>query len=197
MTLKRSGSVSQAQPRLEQLRHKHDEALLDEILEHLQRYCSELWFEIGGHPDHDRELIISAEGKSEFFDDVRRLVACAPEVAGWRFIAFKPAQGFEFRTEYEGIEVDPSTSWFLPMHSVSDPSGLGLRIAVPGFNEAQEGKFRAAVSIVLETGLGELWTAEHLRYLEVVAIPDAPEAEGFIGLNELDRYLASRKTRHN
>lgn len=134
-----------ARPRLLGLRRRTDEALLDELQAQLQDYSEGLWFEVGGHPDGPMELIISAEGNPDFFDDVERLVACAPEVPGWQFIAFKPAQGFGFRTEYEGVVIDPAASWFLPLESQSCPTAFGLRVAVPGFTAGLEQTYRSAV----------------------------------------------------
>lgn len=184
-----------AHQRLAALRGRRDEALLDELQDQLQRCSPDLWFEIGGPPDGPMELIISAEGDPDYFDDVRELIACAPPVPEWEFIAFKPAQGFGFRTEYDDVVVDPALSWFLPLESAAHPNAFGLRVAVPGFTDELAQNFRAAVYIVLETGLGELAAAEAVQYLEVAAPPDAPEAEGYIELNELVAYLAWRTRR--
>jgi len=180
---------SVAVPRLQRFKHGRDEALLDELQDHLQSYSSGLWFEIGGHPDGPMELVISAEGDTDYFDDVKALVASAPSIDGWTFVAFKPAQGFGFTTEYEGITVDPAKSWFLPMHSTNDPSELGLRVAVPGFNAEEAKSYRAAVYIVIETGLGELRAWEAIKHVEVTEVPASPESEGYIELHELERYL--------
>jgi hypothetical protein len=184
-----------AKPRLENFSHQRDDALLDEVQAALQRYSPGLWFEMGGHPDGPMELIISAEGDSDYFDDVRRLVAAAPDTRGWRFIAFKPPQGFEFRTEYEGVVVDPADCWFLPMQSKSNPTALGLRVAVPGFTDELESTNRAAVYIVLDTGLGELVATEAVHHLEVVPLPASPETDGYIKLNELGQYVTWREQR--
>lgn len=184
-----------AHQRLAALRGERNEALLDELHDQLQRCSTGLWFEIGGHPNGPMKLIISAEGDPDYFDDVRELVACAPSMPGWEFVAFKPAQGFSFRTEYDDVVVDPALSWFLPLASAADPNAFGLRVAVPGFTDELAQSFRAAAYIMLETGLGELASAEAVQHLEVAAPPDAPEAEGYIELNELDAYLAWRARR--
>jgi hypothetical protein len=42
-----------------------------------------------------------AEGRREFFPHVRRLVAAAPPIDGWRVVAFKPKQGTEDRHEHD------------------------------------------------------------------------------------------------
>jgi hypothetical protein len=65
------------------------EGLLNDLLQHLHNYSEGLYFEIGGSIDETQELIISAEGQQEYFDDVERLIAKAPIVPEWKFIAFK------------------------------------------------------------------------------------------------------------
>lgn len=181
-----------AESRLRAFRHGRDDALLDELQGVLQSYSPGLWFEIGGHPDGPMELVICAEGDEEYFDDVENLVRCAPKAEGWKFIAFKPPQGFEFKTEYEGVLVDPAQCWFLPLNSNDEPPELGLRVAVPGLSPTQEKQYRAAVYIAIETGLGELQAWKTIKHVEVVSMPTSPEAEGYIELNELEKYLAWR-----
>ena len=78
----------------------------DLLLDRLHGYCPELFFEIGGAPGGATELIITAEGDRSRFDAVRALVAAAPALVGWTFIAFRPPQGFAFVTRHERAEID-------------------------------------------------------------------------------------------
>ena len=181
--------------RLETYTDDEREAVLDDILEELHKYSDGLWFEIGGHPEGPKELIISAEGDSDYFAEVVSLVAQAPKLEGWRFIAFKPPQGFEFATSYGDIHVDPSKSWFLPLDSASDPKSLGLRVAVANFHESKAEAFTTAVYLVLDAGLGELRARKCVNYVEVVAAPSNPEDEGFMELKELDQYITWREAK--
>jgi hypothetical protein len=183
--------------RLETYTDEEREGVLDEILEELHKYSAGLWFEIGGHPDGPKELIISAEGNSDYFAEVVSLVAQAPKLDGWKFIAFKPPQGFEFTTTYEDVHVDPAKSWFLPLDSASDPKSLGLRVAVANFNENKVKAFTTAVSLALDAGLGELRAGKCVNYIEVVAVPSNPENEGFMELTDLDQYIAWREARRS
>jgi hypothetical protein len=171
------------------------EQLLDELLFALQDYSAGLWFEIGSHPDGLRELVVSAGGDASYFPDVRALISAAPTLEGWEFTAFKQPQGFEFTTEYEGVTIVPSEAWFLPLVSQEDPRELGLRIAVPDFNELHEETFVSACYIVLDTGLGEFQASEQIRHVEVCSVPTSPESEGFIKLDELGSYLKWRESR--
>lgn len=170
------------------------EQLLDELLGVLHEYCSDIWFETGKANDGINELIISAEGNQNFFSAVRMLVAAAPLVAGWRFIAFKPGNGFDFETFYEGIKFSAGATWFLPLRSHSDPSSFGIRIGCAHFDQAREQVFMAGTFIMLECALGELVLAEQVQHIEVVALPSSPESSGYLPLAELADFVRADPT---
>jgi hypothetical protein len=171
-----------------------DEPFWDEALAQLKQVDTGLWFELSRGED-ERELVITAEGKSELFPIVDTLVARAPQVAGWRFAALKPAMGFDFVTTYEGVRFDAAEMWFRPLTSPSRPSELGLRIGVPDLNPSIKRQAENAVLIILDTALGERDAATAVNHVEVVPLPDSPEAERYIALPSLQRYLEWRKQR--
>ena len=171
------------------LKHGADEESLDEIQTHLQSYCSGLWFEIGGAPDGPMEFVISAEGDEQFFPMVEALSVAAPSIDGWSIIAFKPPHGFDFVTNYGGLEINPKHCWFLPLVSKTEPGRIALRIGVPDFKVDAVHETVAALYIVLEAGLGELVAGQRIAFIEACAIPNDPEVQGFIELNELDLYI--------
>ncbi|WP_407353294.1 hypothetical protein [Luteimonas sp. R10] len=161
------------------------EQLLDELLDALHDYCPHLWFETGRADDGCNELIVSAEGDTRYFSAVRTLIATAPPVPGWRFIAFKPGSGFGFDTRYGGITFSPKATWFLPLRSSSDPSALGIRVGYAHYDQAQEQIFLTGTFIMLECTLGEVALAEQVQHIEVAALPSSPESSGYSPLPEL------------
>jgi len=165
------------------------ETLLDEIQDHLHTYSPDLFFEIGGFPGGVTELIITAEGRRELFPLVWGLVGVAPQLDGWSFIAFKPAQGFDFVTEYGLAKLDPQQCWFLPLESSKNPERIGLRIGCPNFLHPTLQDFEKAALVALDTGLGELRAAEDIGHVEVERLPAEPADNGWIELVELPRYL--------
>jgi hypothetical protein len=168
---------------------------LDEILRRLHGFSPKLYFEIGGAPEGPTEFIVTAEGRRDLYSEVRRLIAAAPALDGWRFIAFKPAHGFDFVTDYEGVHVDPKRCWFMPLTSAKRPNSLGLRIAVPDFQELRRDAFVTALLKVLDTALGELAAAEEIETVVVAPLPADPPRDGWIELIELPAYLMWRRRR--
>ncbi len=169
----------------------------DVALERLQRLDERLWFELS-EPDGDsREFIVTAEGHQEVFPLADAIVARAPDLPGWRFIALKPPMGFDFQTNYEGVEFDPRDMWFLPLNSRSRPENLGLRIGVPNYADAEHGHVENAVLVILDTAIGERSAALDIHHLEVAPLPESPESEGYIELPELPRFIEWRKGRNS
>jgi len=174
--------------------HSELAELLDELLEELHLVDPGLYFEIESTA-RPRELVLTAAGHEELFPLVESLVASAPSLEGWEFTALKPAMGFAFRTNYEGVEVDPQRVWFLPMLSASNESSLGLRIGIPDFDPEHERQLANAVLVILDTALGERAAAADIQHVEVGVLPAEPEAEGYMELVELPAYIEWKKRR--
>lgn len=173
------------------------DAAWDDALTQLKRIDSRLWFEVSEVVNGKREWIFTAEGRRELFPIVEALVAAAPSLPAWKFVALKPAEGFDFITEYEGIRLDPKTLWFLPMSAASQPTMLGLRVGIPDLDPSHERQATNGVLIILDTALGERESSTAIQHVEVVALPPNPAEHGYIELPELPDYLAWRKKRNS
>jgi hypothetical protein len=167
----------------------------DEVLGRLRRIDPGLGFELSGLEPRPREFVVTAEGRPTLFSLVERVVAQAPSLPGWTFIPLKQAQGFGFSTRFEELRLDARRLWFLPLTHREAPAAVGLRVGVPGMDPAQEHQVVAAVWLVLDAGLGER-DAAAISHLEVRPLPRDPEAEGFIELGELPRFLAYHRRKH-
>lgn len=171
------------------------EMLLDDLLNQLHSYCSELYFEVGGLPNEPQDLIISAGGNPDYFERAEKLVAQAPKLDGWNFIALKPPMGLDFITEYEGVNLDPNKSWFMPLDFENDPLSLGLRIHLPNFRIENEKQYLNGCYQMIDTILGEKSAANDVQHIEVDNLPTNPEKEGLIEIADLVEYIKWRKTK--
>lgn len=166
------------------------EELMDSLLEKLHDYSTGLYFLVGGSPNEQQELIITAEGNLAYFDDVTNLVNVAPKLEHWNVIAFVPAQGFEFKTQYKTVELDPYKLWFLPLKNNEDAEKLGIRIGVSQvIPDAEQADFLTAAYIVLDTILGEQKAAEDIDYLDIQRLPANFDELGYHELTSLAAYI--------
>jgi hypothetical protein len=137
--------------------------------------------------------MLTASGQRPLFPLVERIAAMAPRLDDWKFVGLKPAMGFEFSTNFEGVHLDPKKMWFMPLRHKSDPKFLGFRIAVGANVDPQDKETRGAVFIVLDTGLGERFVAENIDYVEICTAPADPRTAGYGNLLELREYIEARK----
>ena len=167
----------------------------NEAFDELHRVHPRLFYEFCIPTDsaNSCEFVVTAAGNADLFPIVDSLVAHAPVIAGWEFVALKPCLGFEFQTEYEGIHFDPKKIWFMPMTHDQKPKYLGVLLGIPNYKMEIHKKALAASAIILDTGLGERSAAMDIQFLDVGALPTDPGTEGFMELSELPDYIQFRK----
>src|SRR5688572_1114414 len=106
-----------------------DDPVYDEILAKLHDVHDGLFFEFSTK-DGASELIITAEGEKALFGLVDDIVAAAPKITGWSFIALKPKVGLARSITWEGHVIDCADVVFEPLED--EKSGdFGIRLLVP------------------------------------------------------------------
>ena len=170
------------------------EQLLDKFLKQLHSYCDKLYFEIGGFPDEDQELIITAEGDKNYFDKVEHLINNAPQIDGWTFIAFKPPTPDHFKSKWADLELNTEGMWFLPLSNENNQD-LSIRVF---FNNQDLIKENATLTPLLykmlDTIVGEKSFALDINYVDSDLLPDDPEEEGLYPILELPEYIELHKS---
>jgi hypothetical protein len=172
--------------------------LLDNLMKRLHQYCDKLYFQIGGHPDDDQELIITAEGNSDYFKLVEDLVSLAPTVPNWKFIALlQPDISKDFHINYEGIVLASNQIYFLPLDHEDSPSLIGLRICIKNYESLKDNKWlQPTVYKIIDTIVGEKAFALDIDYIEIDELPEEPKEEGMFELSGLPSYLEWHKSNH-
>lgn len=170
------------------------ERLLGNLLVELHKYCEKLFFEVGGKTDGNQQLIITAEGNTDYFDQVEALVSKAPALDNWTFFALIPPMGSDFQIEFEGVTLVPNEMWFLPLESPGNPSAIGIRVCIRNYELIKDHDyFMSTIYEVLDTVVGEKTFATDIDYIETEQLPDYPEEEGMIELAELGAYIKWKK----
>lgn len=174
------------------------EQLLSDLQDHLHEYCDQLYFQVGGMHGEEQELIITAEGNSDFFEQVEALVNSAPVIDNWKFVAFiQPADDLD-TTNFEGVELKPREIWFLPLESANMPKSIGIKVCTPNYDRAKESEwFKSAVFKVLDVILGEKSFATDIDHIDFGLLPGNPDEQGMIELSELPAYVKWKKSKQS
>jgi hypothetical protein len=176
--------------------NQEKEKLLDEFLIKLHEYCDKLFFQIGGYPDDVQDLIISAEGNVDYFSEVECLVSFAPQLKHWNIIAFKPPVDTNFVIDLNGVTVDPTKTWFLPLENKKNPKLLGIRLFIETYSKAQNEDFLNAAYLALDSLLGEKINALSIHHIEITKLDRDQEKTRLRSLSELPSYLEQKRLAH-
>ncbi len=147
------------------------EAAVGEIGERLNHVHPELCFEYGQADDGIFELILSAGGIRSLFPAVAALKQAAPEVPGWRIIAFRPRKASCARVQLGEAVLEPDGLWYRLMPG-AEQADLDLFIAelTP---ETLEGLGGAAF-LMLDAVLGEYDVATRIGAIDFDVLPEDP-----------------------
>jgi hypothetical protein len=172
--------------------------LLDNFMKHLHKYCDKLYFQIGGDREDDQELIITAEGNSDYFNTVEELIDNAPSIPNWKFIAFlQPNFNEDFHINYEGVVLASNEMYFLPLDHEDSPSLIGFRIGIKNYDQLKDNKWlQATVYKIIDTLVGEKAFALDIDYIEINELPENPKGEGMFELTGLPSYVEWHKFNH-
>jgi len=172
------------------------ERLLDDLLDHLHEYCDHLYFEVGGMPGQEQELIITADGEIDYFEKVEELISAAPPIKNWTYTAFMQPHDLDYTSNFEDVELKPLEIWFLPLNSTSEPKSIGFRVCIPNYNTIKDSEWLdAAVYRMLDTVLGEKSFALDVDFIEIDGLPDEPEKKGMMELKDLPAFLKWKKAK--
>jgi hypothetical protein len=175
------------------LRSLDPEQLAQRLSEALRSHVGDLGVEVSEDEDQQetQEVVFTADGDPARFDAVKTLVAAAPALDGWTFVALKPPMGFDFTLEADGVELEGSALRFEPLVG---PGGLGLRLYLPDA-AAKEDDVEHLIRLLLQTGVGEE-DAAGIAHVEAAPL-SSPEAREALALPELASYLEQQRKKEH
>lgn len=169
------------------------EKMLEDFINKLHEYNDKLFFQVGGMPGKDQELIITAEGDPEQFESVEKLIKHSPVIKYWIFIPFIQPVDDDNTIRYGNTEITRSDLWFMPLQSQSQLNDIGIRIGVRDYSSLDKNDIDNAVFKMLDTVLGEKSFALDIDYLDIAELPLELEERGWINLMDLRAFIAWKK----
>jgi len=164
-------------PRLREF-ETDQERVFSSLEKELHRVHRGLLFEFGPVDEETgrRHLAISADGITEVFPAVEKLVAAAPDLPGWRILAFRQRTGTDMRIKFADVELSADDIRFV---AEREPTGtVGLTLFVRGLTEETQAMYMGAVFLLLDSALGEYDVATKIGGIEWVTLPDDPSFGG-------------------
>ncbi|AXY78095.1 hypothetical protein D3H65_30690 [Paraflavitalea soli] len=171
-----------------------------EMTMHLNAYGRYINAEIYWQSDKGREatvLVFTTYARPRDFRKVGRLVACAPQIPGWRFLELDPPRPIDFFLEedYGHLNFDPFNLWFLPPDPVTALDKYNLDLYIDNYADLTPDHENAARAVVYNL-LGEKVYGLKLRRIDLARVCDLPkEYRGdLVNLQQIPEYVQLQDT---
>ncbi|WP_445737618.1 hypothetical protein [Mariniflexile sp.] len=161
-------------------------------------YCKTLDFMIvfPKKANQKTELIITANGNPEYFNQVIELINNAPQLKHWKFTAFiQPSQNIDNIIEgldepyiFQEITIKTSEIKFLPLDYDINSNKLDIIIYLKNYNiHCNTKTWQQAIYIILQDLLGEKSLCQNINFVQLAKMPK--QAVALIELYELQLYI--------
>jgi len=175
------------------------------INKNLSYYCNEIDFILVFPKNNNKsELILTANGNPDYFNQVINLVDNAPQLKNWKFTAFiQPMErideimmGFDDPYIFHEMTLKASELTFLPVeyHEVSHK--LDIIVFLKNYSLYCDTKIlQQAIFIIMQDIVGEKFLHQNINFVQLAQVPD--NKEGLIKLCELHQYLDNYEPKQN
>lgn len=168
------------------------------INKNLSYYCKEIDFMIvfPKKGNTKSELIITANGNPEYFNQVIDLVDSAPKLKNWKFTAFiqpteridKIIEGFDEPYIFHEITLKASELKFSPLNFDEETKKLDITVYLKNHKiHCNTKTWKQAIFIILQDLLGEKSLYQNINFVQLAQMPN--NIEELIELYELQLYI--------
>lgn len=165
---------------------------------HLHNYCEQLEsiLMFPANENEPTQLVISASGNPEYFDQVTILIENAPKLQNWKFVAFvQPSQsidemeaGLDKPYVFKDIELKASELKFM-LFEYENENKIDMIVYLKNFTVRCKNKnLLQVVFIIMQDLLGEKALFQNINFVELAQLPDQENNE-LIYLYDLGLYL--------
>ncbi|RFM32464.1 DUF695 domain-containing protein [Chitinophaga silvisoli] len=167
------------------------EKLFDPLAERLSKIREGYFFLAGMHKG-TAELILTADGKIKNIPFIEDLVAAAPAIPGWNFLAAKPATLTESQSIGMGdLRFDYQTLFFYANEDPQYPDKISITVVHDQYTPEEREQMVMGVYIFLDSYLGEIKSATVIDAIEIAGREDAEKE--LIPIYKLKAYIDWRE----
>jgi hypothetical protein len=164
----------------------------DELSPHLDKIKETIYYVAGMHDPNTAELAFAADGEIENIVFIEELVAAAPLLPNWRFLALKPAVDIDdINLEMNGYKFTKGNLHFFPNNDANFPDEIDITIVFDDFNEEDKTTITSGVYIFMDNFLGELNATTTIDFLTITG-KEASQPD-LIPIEKLKDYLVWRE----
>lgn len=157
------------------------EPALDAFQSALDRIAPDLFFLINEGEEGHHDLILSPDGNLELFPVIEELVAAAPDIPHWRFIAYRQRGEADVSIQINDFTLGPEQIYF---DLAPDGEQVAITLYIADFNLFSSHQLGVASFLLLDNSLGEYDVAKKISTIAREPLPEnAPER----GLRPLDK----------
>ncbi len=138
------------------------------------------------------ELVFTPDGNIKKIVFAEELVASAPHIDGWKFLALKPDAGNSgFYLTMGGNKFSLESLHFYSKESWEQPDEIAITVTHDGLNDENHAAITHGIYIFLDNFLGELAFATIIDDLNVIDQKFLPN--DLIAVQDLKKYLSDRQ----
>ncbi|WP_264741152.1 hypothetical protein [Cytobacillus firmus] len=166
------------------LKEENLNSLFNKLSKQLSKINEDLAFEFSADLiEGKREFIISADGILSAFPDVIDLVENAPQLEGFKIIAFRQKSAVDdiSTIEYEDISLGPDDVYFTYR---KNGDTLDIVLYLRGYNSDFE-EWENAAFILLDTIIGEYDVATKIGSIDMLPYKESPNLKSILELPSL------------
>ena len=162
------------------------EGKMDILLKEIHKIETGLSYEISNEYEGMREIVISAEGDIDKFPIVKEIVSKAPQIEGWRAVAFRQPMIENFTLEYEDMRLSPSEMFFCP---VIEDNALDIIVFGKDFKKYDMDVLSHYGLILLDNVMGEFNCVTKVRHYDFQDLEDLEDDNDVRPLNEINDFI--------
>ena len=171
---------------------KIDTDFFDPLSASLDRMHEGIYFLAGEAEAGVAELILTADGVYRNFAFIEDLVAAAPKLPAWRFVALKPACAIDgFGINMNGLVYSDDTLHFYVREDAKCPQVVDV-VMVHSDATATEEQLTSGVYVYLDNLLGEWVAVTQIDQMQIINQQQLPANQALQPMAELAPYLHGR-----